>query len=304
MRRSHRVHGFVASALILALVASVSGLFGAAGGALVTIAAPADGARVSGVIEVKASVKDAQGLSYVIFGVNDDRPISTNRAPFTWELDTRTLPDGPHRLFCEAYDSYGMIGSSRAITIHVNNGSAADAPAPAPVVSPGPPGRVAAAPAVAAPAAARGPVAEPVAVAAGVAPASSPARTRGHTVVVNGRPVSFDVAPSIRENRIQVSFRALLEEMGATVTWLAQERTARGVAGPVTIEVAAGSRTALVNGHTQDMGLPSFVEQARLMVPLRFLGDATGSQVAWDGEACIASLSAPPRAIAKHTPTH
>lgn len=299
MRRSHRVHGFVASALILALVASVSGLFGAAGGALVTIAVPADGARVSGVIEVKASVRDAQGLSYVIFGINDERPISTNRAPFTWELDTRTLPDGPHRLFCEAYDPYGMIGSSRAITIHVSNASASDAPAPAPLVSPGPPGRVAAAPA-----AARGPVAEPVAVAAGVAPTSSPARTRGHTVVVNGRPVSFDVAPSIRENRIQVGFRALLEEMGATVTWLAQERTARGVAGPLTIEVAAGSRTALVNGDTQDMGLPSFVEQARLMVPLRFLGDATGSQVAWDGEACVASLSAPPRAIAKHTPAH
>jgi hypothetical protein len=38
-------------------------------------------------------------------------------------LDTRELTEGPHRVFVEAYDRYGLVGSSSVVTIYVKNGS-------------------------------------------------------------------------------------------------------------------------------------------------------------------------------------
>jgi hypothetical protein len=44
-------------------------------------------------------------------------------------------------------------------------------------------------------------------------------RVRGHTVVLNGRPVQFGVAPFISNGRLQCEFRTLFEHVGATVSW-------------------------------------------------------------------------------------
>ena len=118
----------VAAVLIAVMLVSVTGLFGAPG-ATVRITSPRSGAKVSGEIEVVASVKTSATVSYVILVVDQDRPCVTNSSPYRFQLDTWALSDGAHRVFVEVYDSFGLIASSKAITIHVKNGS------PAPAVS-------------------------------------------------------------------------------------------------------------------------------------------------------------------------
>jgi hypothetical protein len=44
-----------------------------------------------------------------------------NSAPWTFQLDTRELANGPHEVSVEAYDSHAMIASSKAITIYTSN---------------------------------------------------------------------------------------------------------------------------------------------------------------------------------------
>jgi hypothetical protein len=344
MRRSSKPNSLVAGLLILAMTATITGLFGA--GATVKITSPASGATVSGVVNVCASVKGAGRVSYLILGVDDARPCSTNTSPYTFGLDTRALVDGPHRIFAEAYDSYGMIGSSKAIKIYVKNGSGAvQAPRepatrvaakPKSVSQPavrvagkasGTPeartvGSVTEAggqPATSVAMSARGPAPEPSRTQATVETApihaaapeysaaagevsmawrSAASRARGHTVVLNGRPVEFDVAPFISKDRLQVGFRALFEEMGATVSWSSKTRTARSIKGALTVEVPADCSVAVLNGQRVDIGMPATIVKSRMMIPVRFLASTSGLAVQWDKDSRIASLHAITRTVA------
>lgn len=345
MRRARASRAPVAVALVAAMVLSITGLLGAPS-AKVTVTSPAAGARVSGTVDVRASITGGSGLSYVILGVDDQRPQSSNSAPFAFELDTRTLSDGPHRVFVEAYDRYGLIGTSSAITIHVKNGTAPPvrvetAPKTQVAKAPTPPSRSSAAnssrPQVESAAqatteaaetspmvAGRGPTPAPVRSAAdstlavagddnpaatggravasapvgSAPPQPSPRQVRGHTVVLNGRAVEFDVAPFIVDNRMQAGFRALFESNGARVSWISEHRTARSVQPGLLVEVPVGSRIALVNGQQVEMNTAAMIEKGRTVIPVRFFADATGSIVRWDSSTQTASVESKSRAIA------
>jgi hypothetical protein len=330
------------------MVVSITGLFGAPG-ASIRITSPSAGAKVSGLVDIRASISGSPETSYVILGVDNERPSSTNSSPYVFELDTRTLPDGPHRIFVEAYDRYGLVGSSKVITIYVNNGWSAPAPAvkeppqrvatqprpqaaPKVAVSPAKPAAPAAvAPAAAAPPAApRGPLPEPMRIAAEPAPSTAavpgltfrtprstaagpladtpraPVRpvnlVRGHTVVLDGRPVSFDVAPRIVNDRLQVGFRAMFESTGAVVSWDPANRTAHSVRDGLKVEVCIGERRARVNDREIQMALPAVIEQGRTMVPVRFVAAAAGAMVNWDSDTRIATLNTSPLTIAERAP--
>jgi len=345
MRRSGISDSLLAGAVIAAMLLSITGLFGAAG-ARVQITSPKSGAVVSGVIEVRASVSASSSVGYVILGVDEARPYSSNSTPCTFELDTTTLTDGKHRLFAEAYDNFGLIVSSKVVTIRVKNGQAAPAPVtrqPAARVAAAPkvkatakaPAKTAAAPAPAEPkevvtvpkaAATRGPVPEPAPVRVAEArpePASTPSaeaarerraapvtvatappvrQVRGHTVVLNGRPVEFDVAPYIANGRMHAGFRAMFEQAGGAVSWTPKTRTASSVAGALTVEVVPGSRMASVNGAMMDMGAVAKIQKGRTIVPVRFFARATASRLNWDSQTQTASLLLRSRMLAENRP--
>ena len=344
MRRSKRSHSLLAGILAVAMAVSITGLFGASG-TTVSITSPASGARVTGPVDIQVSIKTTADVSYVLFGIDGTRPSSTNSAPYVFELDSRTLADGPHQVFAEAYDRHGMIGSSKPITIHVKNGSASAVPletqAPATRVAKQP--KTQAAPRVAtaratqespktvADAAAaqrdasasaavpgRGPRPEPARTAAQpaasaarpMAPASQTVasapsdlvaavpslpdrpldRTRGHTVMLNGRPVAFDVEPVIANGRMRVGFRSMFEQVGGAVSWVPESRTAKSVQPSLDVEVSIGRRVAKVNGRDADLGMPAVIRSGRTIVPLRFFAETTGSALNWSPETRTASV--------------
>ncbi len=364
MRRSSWSRSLVAGMLVLAMVISVSGLLGATGTSI-KIASPKSGARVSGVVTIQASIRTDEKVSYVILGVDEERPQSSNSAPFTFQLDTTELTNGPHRVFIEAYDRYGLVGSSAVITINVKNGSST-APQqvkrqPATQVAKGPTASAPRQTAKAAPtsptisrasvglkpaasteisasvqssataspliagrgplpapsrtaaetklAAVRpGPASAPVvsSVASGPAGSSAPPMpkiaakaVRGHTVVVNGKAVQFDVAPAVVNGQMQVAFRTVFESQGSKVTWNATSRTARSEKGALVVEVPVGQREAKVSGKTVDMGMKASITSGRTMIPVRFFATAVGAAVSWDSETRTAMVRTSDRQLAE-----
>lgn len=363
MRRSDWSRTLIAGVLVLAMVLSLTGLLGAAGTSI-RISSPRSGAHVRGLITVQASVRTDVPISYVILVLDDERPQSSNSAPYSFEVDTRELTDGPHRIFVEAYDRYGLVGSSSVTAIHVKNGSSsrqvkkqpatqvASQPS-APAVrtakaEPKPPARSAEAKAVspargaASPAASkeaaavsppmagRGPLSAPTHSASDTVVAASrpgaptaPARAsiaskpiggrppvpqiaaaslRGHTVLLNGRPVEFDVAPRIVEGRMHVAFRSMFESQGARVSWDSDTKTARSVKRALTVEVAIGERMATVNGSPVDMGAKASVRKGRTIISVRFFAEVVGAAVHWDSATRTAMVRTGERQIAERPP--
>jgi uncharacterized protein YrrD len=122
---------------------------------------------------------------------------------------------------------------------------------------------------------------------------------RGHTVVVNGRPVQFDVAPAVVNGQLQVAFRAVFESQGSKVTWNAASRTARSVNGALVVEVPVGKREAQVSGKTVDMGIRASITSGRTMIPVRFFATAVGAAVSWDSETRTAMVRTSDRQLAE-----
>lgn len=364
MRRSNMKRSPVAAILIVAMIASATVLFGAPG-ATIRITAPAAGASVRGEIDIVAVVRTSAEISYVILGVDDERPCATNTGPYRFQLDTRALSDGPHRIFVEAYDNYGLIASSKAVTIHVKNGArpamiaqkaprspmtaktaSGTAPAkpaqkPQSQVATKPLSRPASAPArsvpsqpsplpgpktvaiadatetdrsVSPPMLSRGPLPEPslttparstqptrpgshsrLPVKAAALPSSG---ARGHTIVLNGQIVGFDVAPVVKHGRLQAGFRALFTQAGARVSWASETKTARSVSDRLTVEIPIGSATARVNGKPVDIGMVAIIRDSRTIIPVRFFAAVTDSTLHWDNQTRVATLGTRTRAVA------
>ena len=102
----------LASALVLAL---------GVGGGFIRVSQPKPGEKLSGKVMVRAQALGIQGLSYVIFGIDAEKPHSTNAEPYQYELDTTSLPDGPHTLFAEAHGRYGLLTTSAPVQVIVAN---------------------------------------------------------------------------------------------------------------------------------------------------------------------------------------
>jgi peptide/nickel transport system substrate-binding protein len=112
-----------------------------------------------------------------------------------------------------------------------------------------------------------------------LAEASAPIR-----VMINGTPLATDVAPIIRNDRTLVPMRAIFERLGATVHWDGATRTVRAYRREDAIVLEIDSGRAWVNGPRREMDVPPLINGGRTMVPLRFVAEALGATVNWDGQ--------------------
>ena len=278
MRKIKSSQPLVAGLLGVAMVLSITGLLGAAGTSI-KITSPKAGARVSGLVEVHASIGSDARLTYVILGLDDDRPYSSNSAPYVFEVDTRTLTDGPHRVYVEAYDRYGLVGSSKTVTIYVKNGSASAVQAkkqPAARVAakpaPKPPARAAAVAkaepateALASAEAARGGAAASPAMSAR-GPLPEPNRTAAEPKMVAAR-------PSLPES--QPASSSASGTMSGTPPRPAVTRT-RG-------------HTVVLNGHPVVFDVAPYIEDSRMQVGFRAMFEGIGARVSWMPETRTAT---------------
>jgi len=105
----------------------------------------------------------------------------------------------------------------------------------------------------------------------------------GVTVKVNGSVVDFpDQEPFIANSRTFVPLRFVSEALGGKVDWEGSTQTAIVDRG-VHVEMKIGSKTPTVNGMAKALDAPARLTNGRTMVPLRFVSEALGAEVIWDG---------------------
>lgn len=98
-------------------------------------------------------------------------------------------------------------------------------------------------------------------------------------VTFNGRHITFDVQPEVKNDRTFVPFRAIFEKMGAEVSFDAGTSTVTATRDGKTVKLTLGSSTASVNGSSTTLAAAPYIKDERTMVPLRFVGEAFGASV-------------------------
>ena len=101
-------------------------------------------------------------------------------------------------------------------------------------------------------------------------------------VHVNGHLLKFDSEPYMKNDSVFVGFRAILEALGAEVSWNQETNTVTAVKDGTEVSFTIGSDTAYVNG--EECKLPSEAELTNdsAMIPVRFISEKLGMKVSWE----------------------
>jgi sugar lactone lactonase YvrE len=108
------------------------------------------------------------------------------------------------------------------------------------------------------------------------------------TFTVNGTEKTLDSPPIIKNGRTLVPIRAIVEEIGGSISWDGNEKKVTIVVKDTTIELWIGKPQAKVNGVTKWIDdtnhkvMPEIIN-GRTMLPLRFVTENLGAKVEWDG---------------------
>lgn len=125
----------------------------------------------------------------------------------------------------------------------------------------------------------------------------------GETVAVqvNGEAVTFpDAAPELKDGRTMVPMRAVLEKLGAEVSYDEAADAVKAVLGDLTLTHTIGTTAIQVEGGEElTMDVASYTQGGRTMVPLRFFSQALGYEVYWDEGANTAVVIDKAAVIAK-----
>ena len=105
-----------------------------------------------------------------------------------------------------------------------------------------------------------------------------------YRIFIDGREIAFDVAPQNYNGRILVPLRAIFEEMGAIVNWNDEARTVTATKGDTVVVLTIGDVSPKVNGKVVPIDQPGVIVNGRTLAPLRFVGEAFGGTVVWDGD--------------------
>lgn len=117
-----------------------------------------------------------------------------------------------------------------------------------------------------------------------------PENTTEMVVKLNGKPLAFDVNPVLEDGRVLVPLRAILESLGARVSWDDTTLTATATKGSTSIKLQVGGK-AWKNGQEVTLDVPAKVINGRTMAPLRFVGESMGAAVEWDSVTKTISIN-------------
>lgn len=109
------------------------------------------------------------------------------------------------------------------------------------------------------------------------------AGTVSPTVILNGQKLFFDVPPLIENGRTLVPLRAIFEAMGAKVYWDAAARKVTATRGTTTVVMPLYSTRPTINGVVYTLDVPTKIVNNRSLAPLRFVCEAFGGKVTWNG---------------------
>lgn len=109
-------------------------------------------------------------------------------------------------------------------------------------------------------------------------------------VYVDRQPVVFSIQPKLQNGSTVVQLRPLFEALGIELDWNASTKTVRGKKGTSSFSLVIDSRNATVNGQSVTLESPGRISGGHTLVPLRFVGEATGAAVGWNAEQRTISI--------------
>ncbi|MEJ3720007.1 copper amine oxidase N-terminal domain-containing protein [Paenibacillus polymyxa] len=110
----------------------------------------------------------------------------------------------------------------------------------------------------------------------------SAAATKPIIVQVNNEPVSGDADPYIENGSTLVALNMIKSIPGVTINWNNASKTVTVDNNGTKSKLVAGKKEALVGGKKVMLSNSSVMKNGRVMVPLRFIADLSGSQVYWN----------------------
>lgn len=108
---------------------------------------------------------------------------------------------------------------------------------------------------------------------------------------IDGKTVLNDVAPKIVNDRTMLPIRFIAECLGAKVDWTPDSQTVKITAENIDISLVIGESFATVNGEKIALDSPSFIENDRTYLPLRFVAENLGADVHWDETAQTVTIT-------------
>lgn len=112
-------------------------------------------------------------------------------------------------------------------------------------------------------------------------------------VVLQGEEVTFDVPPTIENDRTLVPMRAIFTAAGVTdIQWDPEARKVTARSGKTTIALTIDSDVAMVSGKPWKLDQPAVIRGDRTLVPVRFVAEQLGLTVDWNPEYRLITLTA------------
>ena len=118
-------------------------------------------------------------------------------------------------------------------------------------------------------------------------------------LMVNGSPIKTDSPPVIEDGRTLVPVRALVEALGYVVAWEPESREV-GIYDPKTRDCAISmtidsSEAYYLDKDSNEMketllDVSATIVNGRTLVPARFIAEAIGCNVDWDGDTRVVSI--------------
>ena len=109
-------------------------------------------------------------------------------------------------------------------------------------------------------------------------------------VIVNEVPIQLQ--GTIVEGRTLVPVRGVFEELGYTVSYLADSKTAIITGGGSVVKMTQGDTFFTVNDEVITPDVPQQIIEDRFMLPLRAVSEAVGAEVDWEAETRTVKVTA------------
>jgi len=110
------------------------------------------------------------------------------------------------------------------------------------------------------------------------------------TILVNGEKIDFDIPPIIEKGRSLVEFRSIFEALDFDISWDEKTSSIYSTKNDVVIILKIGTPVAVVNNKNVVLDVAPKIFKDRTLVPLRFVGEASGKLVDWNQKSNAISI--------------
>lgn len=110
-------------------------------------------------------------------------------------------------------------------------------------------------------------------------------------VFLDGNRLEFEVEPRIVDGSTLVPLRKIFESLGAKVDWAQETETVTATKVDTVITYKIGDTHYTKDGKTALIPVAGRVIDGSTLVPLRFVGEALGATVGWEGNSSTITIS-------------